>query len=86
MDVTKIKASLHQLIDQVHDKNLLDTYLKILENTTGHLPDDFIIGHTTNGKPLTISSLQKEVHEASLRVKSGDFISQEDLEANAKYW
>lgn len=45
-----------------------------------------IVGYTANGKPITKIELKNRVKAASKRVKSGDFISQEEIEKEVENW
>ncbi len=41
---------------------------------------------TKKGKPMSANELRQRVQDAKLRIKSGHFISQEDLEEEAESW
>ena len=83
MTAANLKASIHNLVDQINDEELLEAYLKIIEvGISSHE----IIGFSTTGNPLTRQSLIDEVKMASQRVKAGRYISQEELEEKASDW
>lgn len=84
MSVQTIKQSIHQMIDKINNEDLLQAYLKIIE--VGFEKEEGIIGYTTKGIPLTKEELIKNAKAASARVKSGDYVSQEDLEKESGDW
>jgi hypothetical protein len=45
-----------------------------------------IVGYNVDGSPVTQKQLVKRAKVASKRVKSGDFISQEDVEKEVENW
>jgi hypothetical protein len=45
-----------------------------------------IIGYKVDGTPLTRKELAQRVTSASKRVKSGNFISQEEVEKEVENW
>ncbi len=44
------------------------------------------IGFTIDGEPITKQDLKNRVKQASERVKSGDYISQEEVDEEVKDW
>lgn len=85
MAIASVKKSLHILIDQIEDEELLNAYLKIVENGLP-LHNDPIVGYTPKGNPIGKSELIQQVKAASDRVKSGQYVSQEDLENTSESW
>ena len=85
MTTVKLKESLHRLIEEIDDEELLNAYLKIIERGLSS-SENPIVGYTTKGDPITKSALVKRVRSASSRVKSGFFTSQEDLEKESENW
>ncbi len=85
MAAAKVRESLHHLIDSIEDEDLLHAYLKIIEKTLPTASDP-IVGYTTKGEAITQSALVKRAREASNRVKSGDYVAQEDLEKESENW
>jgi hypothetical protein len=45
-----------------------------------------VVGYNVDGSPITKEHLLKRAKAASKRVKSGDFISQEELEKEIDNW
>ena len=85
MAITSVKESLHDLIDRIEDEELLNAYLKIIEKGLP-VSSDPIVGYTTKGEAITKSKLVQRARAASERVKSGQYISQEDLEQESENW
>lgn len=84
MGTQLLRKTIHELIDQINDDDLLNAYLKIIEQ--GVKKESEIIGYTTQGEPITPEILKKRVRAASQRVKSGNYISQEELEKESENW
>lgn len=84
METYQLKKTIHDLIDRIDDGELLNAYLKIIQQ--GVNSQDVIIGYTTKGEPITPETLKQEIRAASERVKGGSFISQEDLENDSENW
>lgn len=85
MTITRIKESLHDLIDRIEDKELLTAYHKIIEKGLS-TSNDLILGYNTNGEIISKSHLIQQVTAASQRVKSGQYTSQEELEKESENW
>lgn len=45
-----------------------------------------IVGYNVDGTPITQKGLKSRVKAASKRVKSGDYISQEEVEKEVENW
>ena len=86
MTTVRLKKSLHELIDAINDKELLNAYLRIMENGISQNKKVGIIGYDSKGQPITNEDLIEQVTAASERVKSGEYISQEDLEKESENW
>ena len=85
MTAIQIKQSLHDLINKIEDEELLNAYLKIIASGV-KIKETEIIGYTTKGEPITQVEMLETVRAASERVKSGKYISQEDLEIASENW
>ncbi len=79
MDLQKVKISVMQKIINVSEASLLDKINNILE-------EEMIVGFTTDGKPLTKEQYNNRLLVAENQIKSGDFITQEDLENEIENW
>lgn len=86
MTATQLKESLHGLINKIEDEELLNAYLKIIESGIGKDSETEIVGYTPKGEPIVKTELIEQVRAASERVKSGKYISQEDLEKASENW
>lgn len=86
MNAAEIKESIHHLIDQVQDEELLKAYLNVIEKGIEGFDQTNNVGYTIHGHPLSMEEVIAQVAAASLRVKSGSFISQEDLEKTSDNW
>jgi len=86
MTAIQVKESLHDLINKIEDEELLNAYLKIIESGTAKSKETEIVGYNTKGDPITQAEMVETVRAASERVKSGKYISQEDLETASENW
>lgn len=86
MTATQVKQSLHDLINKIEDEELLNAFLKIIESGMAKNKEAEIVGYTANDEPITQAELIKTARSASERVKSGNYISQEDLEKASENW
>ncbi|MEM7548383.1 MAG: hypothetical protein AAF363_01815 [Bacteroidota bacterium] len=79
MDLQSAKLNVMQKIMNVSAESLIEKVDKLLE-------EEMIVGYTAKGKPLTKKEYNLRLREAEKQIKSGDFISQEDLEKEAEDW
>ena len=75
MSTQEIKNELHQYIDHADL-----TFLKMVHAMSKVYEKENIVGYSTDGNPITPQILKNRVKAASKRVKSGEFISQEEIE------
>jgi hypothetical protein len=75
MGVTELKEKLHNYIDHADER-----FLKMVYAMSKEYKVPTIIGYKVDGAPLTRKELAQRVTSASKRVKSGNFISQEEVE------
>ena len=85
MTAIQIKESLHDLINKIEDEELLNAYLKIIESGV-KIEESEVVGYTPTGESITKVEMVETVKMASERVKSGKYISQEDLEKASDNW
>jgi predicted AAA+ superfamily ATPase len=85
MTAIQIKESLHDLINKIEDEELLNAYLKIIESGV-KIEESEVVGYTPTGESITKAEMVETVRMASERVKSGKYISQEDLEKASDNW
>ena len=81
MNTSQIKKELHQYIDK-GDHRLINIMYALAKEYTKE-PDD-IVGYNVDGSPIKKVDLKKRVKSASERVKSGDYIPQEEIEKEVK--
>ncbi|HNP19023.1 MAG TPA: hypothetical protein PKL31_11350 [Fulvivirga sp.] len=79
MDLQTAKLNVLQKIMGVNKPSLLDKINKLLDK-------ELIVGYTVNGEPLTKDSYNKRLKIAESQLLSGDYISQEELEAESENW
>jgi hypothetical protein len=79
MDLKTAKINVMQKIMTVSKASLLDKINNILD-------EEMIVGYTTDGKPLTKDQYNERFLVAEKQIKSGKYISQEDLEKEIEHW
>ena len=79
MTKVQLKESLYQLIDQIEDEQLLNAYLRILENS---LPtsNSTIIAYKADGKPLNQTEYKADIDLAIKEVELGKVVSIQEME------
>ena len=78
MNLQAIKSEIVEILNNTEDENLIATYRDILISLLKYT-DKTVIGHSTRGEPLSATLLKKEILEAQTRVKSGKYISHQDV-------
>jgi len=78
MNLQAIKSEIIEILDKIEDKKLIEVYRDILVSLL-KFENNEVIGYSSNGEPLNSDILKKEVIEAQTRVKSGKYISHEDV-------
>ncbi len=81
MGVPELRNELHEFINHADERFLKMVYAMSKEYK---IPE--IVGYDVDGSPITEKHLVDRVKAASQRVKSGDFISQEDIEKEVENW
>lgn len=81
MGVQKLRQDLHSYIDHADE-----TFLKMVFAMSKEYKETSTVGYNVDGSPITKESLAKRVKAASERVKSGDFVSQEEVEKEVENW
>ena len=79
MNINKLREELHKYIDQA-DR----TFLKMVHAMSKEYEQSEIVGYTVEGDPITQKDLKNRVKEASDRVKSGDYITQDEVDKEVK--
>lgn len=81
MGEIELKKELHHFIDHADDQ-----FLKMVYAMSKEYKSTSILGFNVDGSPITKEALTERVTLASKRVKSGDFISQEEVEKEVESW
>lgn len=79
MDLQTAKINVMQKIMNVSKASLLDKISNILD-------EEMTVGYTTDEKPLTIKQYNERLLVAEKQIKSGDFITHENLEKEVDNW
>ena len=75
MGVLELREKLHSLINHADER-----FLKMVYAMSKEYKSSDIVGYNPNGSPITQQELRNRVKAASKRVKSGDFLTQEEVE------
>lgn len=81
MGVQKLREELHDYINTADER-----FLKMVYAMSKEYKKSDIAGYNIDGSPISKEILLKRVKTASQRVKSGDFISQEEVEKEIENW
>jgi hypothetical protein len=81
MGVQKLREELHDYINSADER-----FLKMVYAMSKEYKKTDIAGYNYDGSPITKENLLKRVKAASQRVKSGDFITQEEVEKEIENW
>ena len=81
MNTSQIKKELHSYIENADDK-----FLKMVYAMSKEYAKDDVVGYKTDGTPITPQDLKNRVTAASKRVKSGQYITQEEMEKEIDNW
>ena len=81
MGVQKLREELHDYINQADER-----FLKMVHAMSKEYKKPDVVGYTTDGSPITKKNLVKRAKSSSQRVKSGDFLTQEEVEKEVENW
>lgn len=81
MGVQKLREELHDFIDHADER-----FLKMVHAMSKEYKNSDVVGYNVDGSPITKESLVKRAKAASHRVKSGDYITQEEVEKEVENW
>ena len=81
MSTPEIKMSIHQMLDDVEDPEILALVYAMLKKFIISDLDEHIIGFEADGTPVTDSEFVKSVLESSNDAKSGQIFSQKEMKA-----
>jgi hypothetical protein len=75
MGVRELRKELHAFINHTDER-----FLNMVYAMSKEYKEDVIVGYKVDGTPITQQELKNRVRSASKRVKSGDFLTQEEME------
>ncbi len=81
MGVKKLREELHEYIDKADER-----FLKMVSAMSKEYNKNTIVGYNVDGLPITQEKLRERAKSASQKVKSGDYISQEEVEKEIRNW
>ncbi len=81
MGVPELRNELHELINHADER-----FLKMVYAMSKEYRKPNVVGYNVDGSPITQKHLVERVRAASKRVKSGDFISQEEMDREVENW
>jgi hypothetical protein len=79
MGLQATKLSVVQKILSLKQESIINKIDEILER-------EMVVGYTVEGKPLTKEKYNQRIAIAEAQLKSGETISQEELEAESENW
>lgn len=81
MGVPELKNELHDFISHADER-----FLKMVYAMSREYQKSTVVGYNTDGSPITHQHLAERVKAASKRVKSGDFITQDEVIREMETW
>ncbi len=81
MTAIVLRKEVQQYVDHADER-----FLRMVYAMSQEYENSLVVGFTAKGDPLTKSEIRDRVKAASKRVKSGDFIAQEELEKEVQNW
>jgi hypothetical protein len=81
MTATVLRKEVQQYISHADER-----FLKMVYAMSKEYEDTIVVGFTAKGNSLTKVDLKNRVKAASKRVKSGDFISHEEMKKEVENW
>jgi len=75
MGVLELREELHNLINHADER-----FLKMVYAMSKEYKSPVIVGYNPDGSPITEQELRNRIKAASKRVKSGDYLTQEEVE------
>ena len=76
-----MRKELHDYINHADER-----FLKMIYSMSKEYEESTITGYNVDGTSITQHRLVKRVKAASQRVKSGDFLTQEEIEKEVENW
>ena len=79
MNIQAAKLDLVQKLLTVQEESIIDKINKILDK-------EVVVGYTSEGKPLTKEAYNRRLKKAEAQIKTGDYVTQEEIEKEAINW
>ena len=79
MNIQTAKRDIVQKLLTVKTESIIEKINKILDK-------EMIVGYTVDGKPLTKEAYNKRLQKAEKQIKSGDYLTQEEIEKESENW
>ncbi len=80
MNIIQLRKKIHRVIDHADER-----FLRMVEAISNEYAIN-PIGYDADGNPIDKEKLRQKVLAVSKRVKSGDYIAQEEIEKEIKNW
>ncbi|MBU0763965.1 MAG: hypothetical protein KJ607_03920 [Bacteroidetes bacterium] len=81
MSTVELRNELQNYLNRADER-----FLKMVFAMAREYEKSEIVGYKVDGTPITKQALKRRVKDASKRVKSGDFITQEEIEKEVENW
>ena len=81
MGVSELRNELHDYINHADER-----FLKMIYAMSKEYKKTVTVGFSSDGSPISELELKNRVQSASKRVKSGDFLTQEEVEGEVENW
>ncbi|HKK59154.1 MAG TPA: hypothetical protein VJ937_06725 [Salinivirga sp.] len=81
MGIPELRNELHDFINQADER-----FLKMIYAMSKEYKKPANVGYNPDGSSITEIDLKNRVKSASKRVKSGDYLTQEEVEKEVKNW
>ncbi len=76
-----LRKEVQQYISQADER-----FLKMVHAMSKEYENTLVVGYTSKGEPISKAELRERVKKASQRVKSGDYIPQDEIEKEIENW
>lgn len=81
MGVPELRKELHNFINNADER-----FLKMVYAMSREYEKSVFVGYDVDGSPITQQDFIERVKAASKRVKSGDYITQEEVDKEVENW
>ena len=81
MNAPELKMSIHQLLDNTEDPEILALVYAMLRKFTMLETDDNIVGYEADGTPISDDEFVKSVLESSMEAKSEKIFSHKEMKS-----